>query len=554
MNPPNIFESTALYNSFLELFKSDFHTAYTNLRSRNKSKLLPYVMSFYRRWYHSALIDNTILTPANLAEVFLNEKEDSGEPTQLKENSIKVAIPVLKSNQRITSMKFEIKEYSLKSHPVNDDLAAFIDFCNPDISLDEDDNILESKMNDVLDIVSIYDPFYVEYLTLLAFKLKLLKKLPAIHSNRAQTTKYCDTFFKLPHNEIFAMIVEASLEISTSQLMGILPTAHNRLGKDYIKKLLLEPKDTDQIFQEFFNVLGLNIDSLLDFEHDEHIASEMYQAMMSGTFYLGIMLDKYFHTLFGFYLKLINIGYVIPSDFSHELSYALEALQVSDDISIGMFTPCSHYSLTKLGLEYFDQKEPDSPMQTLKQIPQSVLYDLVIRGVKFKVLREKELINSLTVDKTDDKCKSIYEVKVKLMNFKSFWKCFEFPDVMSLHEIYVFLCYEFECDISMNYVFYSDLTASPFAAYTSHTNKRRSKKAAESNLTTLQLEEKSKFLLTMQETACQILTDAISIKELRFELEIVKIKSCKVKNPQPCITRVSQAFKDFDFGFDDEWF
>ena len=159
------------FDELLSIFKDNFTMAYKNLPHRNKARLLPYLSCFYRRWLYSTLVENTILTPANLMLLL------SGRS---KENVMPVIVPELTRKNDIRSMRFVSCEYSLDKHPVTKDLEQLIDFCSPDVELDEDDIVTGKAAEWMRSTFFIGDPFYIEYLSLLAFKLGLLKKIPSI--------------------------------------------------------------------------------------------------------------------------------------------------------------------------------------------------------------------------------------------------------------------------------------------------------------------------------------------------------------------------------------
>lgn len=525
------------FDTLLNMFKDNFTSAYRSLTYRHKTKLLPYITCFYRRWYHSALIENTILTPANLLPVLTSAPADG---------TISMLAPMLMRKNDIRTISFVSCEYSLDKHPVTKDLEMLISFCSPDVELDEDDAVTGETADLLRSTFFIGDPFYIEYLTLLAFELGLLKKMPSVHSNRAQPTAGCDEFFSAPRRELLEQIFNASIEIASSRVLGALPMGLKRLDKDFILSLLKQPRTTDEIFDELYRCMGVDIHEFLNFDDDSNL-DDIYNAMMSGTFYLGVILDKYFYTVFGYYLKFINPGYVLPSDFYSELEYAVDTMQYADDISVGMFAPCSHYNLTTLGAEFFGLPQ-DSVQPKLDRVPKDVIIEMLTNGIKPKT----ERLDNYLLTNIDDEDKRIFEVKVKLLSNKSYWKSIEFPHSISLHEMYLFLMYEFGCDINMNYSFYPDTSINPFSAYTSPVHKRRSKKADTTALSDFAPDERSKFLMVIYDVPNPISEDVIPVKELQFEMELTKIKPCDIRKHYPYVTRISQAFRGFEF--DEEWF
>jgi hypothetical protein len=522
----------------LDIFKNNFTTAYRGLPHRNKSRLLPYLTCFYRRWLYSALIENTILTPSNLMLLL------SGEDAVFS-----VVAPELTRKNDIRTLRFVSCEYTLDKHPVTKDLEQLISFCSPDAELDDDDNVAGEISEWMRSTCFINDSFYIEYLSLLAFKLGLLRKIPSIHSNRAQPTDETAAFFAAPRREIFDQIVDASMSIAMYYIVDALPMGHKRPGDDYMLTLLREPRTTDEIFDDLYRRMGVNINEFLDVEDESDGLDDIYNAMMSGTFYLGVILDKYFFTVFGYYLKLINPGYILPSDFCGELDYAMDTMKYAEDISLGMFAPCSHYTHTPLGSEFFGIARDDDIMGRLRHIPPGALDEMIAGSDKSQAERiAKHLLASLT----DTSDKRIYELKVKAVSNKSYWKNIEFPHTMNLHEVYLFLAFEFGCESNLNYEFYPDLALNPFTAHTSPKNKRRAKKADTTTLLDFPIEERSKFMLVLHDVPSPFAVEALPQKDFPLEIELIKVKGFETRKHYPYVTKISQSFQSFEF--DDEWF
>jgi len=270
---------------------------------------------------------------------------------------------------------------------------------------------------------------------------------------------------------------------------------------------------------------------------------------------LGVIIDKCFYTIYGYYLKLINPGYIIPCDMDAELEYAMDALDNADDISVGMFSPCSQYSLTKLGLEMFGVAA--SPANTVT-FPETIPTDLLIAiAVSNKNTISKinaitrEMTAALNGDGFGRPAGKIYEIKMKLNADKKFWKTIELPEDMTLDTIFIEIAYEFGFDTKANYSFFPNLDENPFSAYTAPANKRRSKKAADAKLKDLELKEHDKFALAVYDCVNVLVNPVLPQKCVRLTLELTKFKEPSLSRFYPQITRISQAFKDLEF--DDDW-
>ncbi|MCL2699426.1 MAG: hypothetical protein FWE68_03860, partial [Defluviitaleaceae bacterium] len=96
------------------------------------------------------------------------------------------------------------------------------------------------------------------------------------------------------------------------------------------------------------------------------------------------------------------------------------------------------------------------------------------------------------------------------------------------------------------------MTLNRFAAYTSPTDKQRSKKADMTALSDFPIKERSKFMLVMRDVLNPFADDLLPVKELVFEIELLKIKPYEPRKHYPYVTRISQAFQSFEFY--EDWF
>ncbi len=549
-------------NEIINIFSKSFSEAYTSSRAIHRTKLLIYSASFFRRWLFSDTIEDTMLSPANIVTVINREIKDK----QLVSPMIK---PV--STKKYSGFVSVLNTYSLDNHLVVNDLKTFIASCTPDVSVDEQGFVLESHALELLDNLSIYDPFYVKYLNRVANSLGLLKKAPAIYSNRYQTTEKVDKLFAKTPREIFDAIFEATASAAVAAINEILPLNKKIINLNFIKDLLKNPVSTDEVFGRLYSSMGIDLDMFFNQdlpEDDDDMPielDEVYNLVMSSTFFLGVAIDEFFFTPFGYYLKLITPEYIIPYDFEGDISFTQDTIKEGGDIEVSMFSPCSDYYVTKLGCQYFDVTEKKVGFSGL---PNKLTIDEALHLISQKDETEINVAGfeehgigvdlGLNFDDTILKLFSsgglqglaleganefdVFEIKVSLASDKGFWKNVEIQEMASLHELYEFLVDSLEIKKPSDYCFYSDLPESAFTKYSSPKSKTISKKADEATLMSLGLLPKQKFLLELTKTTSPV--DGSKVKELQLSLEVLKKKEGKDKVLYPRVSRVSKEFKD----------
>ena len=526
------------FHDIFNFFNSGFCNAYQKVRTRGKNKLLKYTNCFYRKWYYSALIPETILSPANILQLLSNNFADS------------TLIGYSVSIQNYSKLSnFQLKEtvYSLENHPIVEDLRIFLNSCGSVVLLNEDDYIGTSQEQSILGELSISDPFYVQYLCEISINLKLIKKLPSINSNHAQVdSEACNSFFELSQREILKRLIHSTLNITVFQISEILPIDKNIINSNFFFNILRNSTPTDELFTNIYASMNINFDDVAEMSEDEYY-DEVTSAIMSSTFFIGIIIDKYFYTLFGFYLKLIAPCYLTPYDFSDEIEFAVDTFKENDEISVAMFSPCSHHTLTKLGLDLFECNETSENSIKLQE---GVTYEMIRHLLMVNLNVENPIINkfnTLISMNPEALFEKVYELKVKLNDNKALWKSFEIPENMLLHELYMEICYEFSFDLNLNYTFYPNLEENPFTEYSSPSVKRRSKKVVNVKLSELALNEKDKFLLILYDLVNQFsINPNIPVKSLKLELEITKIKDKSAHKYYPRVFRISKALKEFE--------
>jgi len=514
------------YNNYAEQinrqFIKSFDSIYKSGGKYHRAKLLPCLANIYRRWYYSSLVENTYLTPANLFES-LNRQY--GRPPDTSPN-VSMRTPV-----KYTGLIFSYQPYSISEHPVVEDFRRIIDFCRPDIDMTDTDQLPEELACKAAKYLHMDDPFYAMYLLAVALEMGLLVKIPSIHANRAQLARDAEKIMSLSSAEIFDKIVKSTLRYASQSLNEIIPLPEPIFNEAYILGILQEPVDTDAIFQKLYDIIGVDIEEFIGLDIFEEL-DMLDMAVISGTYLLGIVLDKFFLTPFGHYLKLIRPIYMMPFDFENEASVYLDSPVDEDELGVAFFAPCSHYFLTDMGLEYFSANP--SPVNYLDV------------GNKLNFMEVAPLLGSRVpsdiraISKVFERESLIYTLKVKYLSEPRLWLNIEVSDITSLHKLFLELAYYFDLDKNGDYTVYPDNSENPFLSYASPNQPRRANKTVNTTLGSLTLEEGQVMVLSVSYPK----VGGAKHKE-KWTLEVLKIHESKPGHTYPMVTRLGKALREY---------
>ena len=508
-----------------EYFVSMFDKTYKSTNKNQRAKLLPCLANLYRRWYYSSIIENTYLTPANLFESLNRQcgKDTTQTPT------IHMKTPV-----KYTGVDFMYQKYSYEDHPIIADLHTLIDFCQPDILLTEANEMLEEQAYEVSKKLHIKDPCYATYLLSIALHMGLFVKIPSIHANRAQTVKDIEKRMAIPNKDMFDKIVSSSLHYAAYNLAELIPLPVSIFDEEYLVSILKEPVEADVIFQRMHDTLGVDLEDFVGFDLFEEL-DMLDMAVISGTYLLGVVLDKFFLTPFGHYLKLIRPVYMISFDFINEVDMYLDSYSEEDEIGIAFYAPYSRYYLTDMGLSYFGVKPNPANYLDIKNKlgfnKAALLFDPhASAGDLAEIVR------------VFDREECIYTLKVKYLADPKMWLHIDVSDITTLHKLYLELAYYFDLEKNGEYAFYPNEEENPFLAYASPNQLRRAKQATDTILGELELDKGEKFVLSVSYPKIGMGT---SKHKEKWTLEVMKTHKGKPGMTYPAVIRLGKGLQDF---------
>ena len=404
------------------LYDTQFNSAYSALGSGPKTDILRYSFSFYKKWQSSPLITNNyLLTPTTVFSL-INRYFDTGKLT--------IRVPRLSSFKRFTGFKYHDLTYTLDDHPVVRDLHAFINSCKPSFEFNEDFSLSAEHEAALMKILSLQCPFYIEYLHRISWGLGLLRDMPSIHTNIVQPSNI--DLLELPSRKIFEKIVDASISNVHFMLTRFI-SVPGVLDIRYIQSLLKSPTPCDEVFAHIYTRLGFDFEQIASIDEASTLDSES-EDLLSGTFGLGMLLGRYFFTVFGTYLRLINTIYVFPMDMRSDMEYVRSVSGPDGDpfeMEIPFFTPCSLFGPSSLGVEYFIL-----PEEALMESPNTPSLEDALRMVSTLKYGNQAKARGRTIPKLD--------VSVTALSFSpQTQKSFTFKQAATLDEVAAAVSFEF---------------------------------------------------------------------------------------------------------------
>ena len=426
-------ELTEKINEITQIFSENFDEIYTFMESSTKEDILNLAPTLFRKWYYGTIVENTILSPANIISV-------SDTVENLKDSVFTINLSIDKTKRGKNKFIYEGIIYSIENHPLIDDLKTVAKMCLPDAPTTEKGIVTKDYALEIANNLSLKDSFYAEYLFCLLERFGLLNKLVSIHSHRVQLSNSADSFFKKDNENLLHIIIDESIKICCEKISKLFEAIHSSVSFETIYKLLQTPISTDDIFEKIYSSIGIDIEKI--WEASENNTLTPYDtAILSSTFYIGIIIDKYFMTVFSSYLKITEPFYSNGMDFKNSINSLAEILTLKKDTGLEVFSPCSYYKITSIGKKliygYSEGKKfmPDMPKKLqFEDIVEAVLFEH--NQLKLVKAREAE----------EARKNNVYEFNIWYNNNESLWKTIEVSDTLSLEDFgsEICVCFVFE--------------------------------------------------------------------------------------------------------------
>lgn len=410
-------EQNPAVKNILSLFSEPFKNKYNDISEEMQQALKDISPCLFRKWYCSAIIDDTNLSPANIIDSIYSSLENRSTFSSV----------INPSDFPDSDLKFIFKKQEYPGSVFLEDVKSFIKLCDPVAEFSYE------TFADYRDFIkpqnSLFntDMYYVSYISLLLFRMGLIQKMPSIHTEKYQAVKeQCDCFFSLSSKDAMIKIVDTALDIFVEKLSQRMEVPVTKSTKNGIKDAVCISCVTDELFSYVFKLLGLDFDSIADLQNVQDV-SEEDEMLITSVMYAGVLFDKWFFTPFGYYMGLFRQMYTVPYNLREELDFVSPVILTGCDLSAELFSPCNlFYMLPGTEEIWGKSQETDGPM--LKDgIPEKELKNIIDAGRLFEIMYYNSLVSSCYSG-------SIYRFKIYIKNSPEMWKIIDMPADSTLYE------------------------------------------------------------------------------------------------------------------------
>jgi len=534
-------------------FEEAFMDAYREANPRKKRKILPYLHAIHRRWYYATLVEHTPFSPANLMEVIcIHHGEDSG----------KYPLPVLRTPTKVMGIDSQIITYTADDHPIIGDMRSMLDFCTPHIDLCEEVCFSDEQATKAAELLSINDPHYASFMLELVMWLKLLVKMPSLYVQRMQLSKKCKELMSGTNREILDIIINATISMTSAGLKHSIPTPEHIFTESFLRSLLTKPMETDDIFARVFEIMGYEMEDLLEISNMPTVEGIPLESMgfdmelLSGTFVMGIVLDRYFFTPFGHFLRLIRPMYALPFALDEEIADYIDVCEDPQEAFVAFFAPCSSYTLTDLGLEILDVTPNEDNYFVASEMPFDSMKETIFADEEaFSTFIEMARhLSPLALTGGFVQTANIFTFRIRLELEPTVWMHLQVSKNMNLHHIYDEVIRFFDIKPNGDYSFFHDKTENRFAEYPSAKRANRAKNprktSCQTPLADLDLVRMKHLILVAHNQAKPFAGEASIV---RLQLEMLNEKPPDPEEFYPRCSRMSKELKSrTNADFEDE--
>jgi len=507
---------------------------YREANPRKRRNALPYLQAIYRRWYYSTLVEDAPLSPANILDSICRYHN---KPAALH------PVARMRGKAKLMGIDMELVEYSLDNHPVVGDMRLLIEYCTPHIDLGEGDVFLTASALELGAKLTLNDPHYAAYLLEVALRMKLIVKMPSVGVNRFRPGQ--NKAPTLTERDLLGEIIDTTISIAARGLQDLIMLPESFFTPAFIRDLLTTPMETDEIFAQVYDVLGYDLNDLVDITMD--LGSDLDGTdvdLLAGTFMTGVLLDKFFFTPFGHFLKLIRPLYVLPFEFEGEITDYVDSSDDPEESIIAFFAPCSNYTLTDMGLEYFQvEKSDDNYIDTTEIVPFDQMKDTVLSSKEalcaFAAVAKH--LAPLRLGQDDQLPEEVYTFRVRLETDPAIWAHLQMPKDATLDDMYTEITEILELKDNGNYSFFHDKEENRFAEYAApRRTKRPGGKASDAELGSLDFEHQKQMLLAAYNQSAPFVDEDPTV---RVQLELLHKKPPEIGHEYPRVSRVSKGLR-----------
>ena len=413
----------------LHLFRDNYERLRQNMDAPCLDSLLALAPFVFGKWYHAALLPDTILSPANLFALdFPQARETNTEYAYVLKTDSSAA------EDKAEAYRFSLLSYSTKEHPLLRDLQTLLGYFVPDRATDAAGLLSAADTAALTAKLSLSIPFYTEYLMRLAWRQGLLVPMPSIHTQRAQPSQECAAFFAQSTKEILLQLGESACALAAERFAESMDLDENIQISDFFRSLLTRSQDLDQVFVSFYQKWDVDSEAIWPCEPEK--LNEEQRSIVSSFLYTGILLDKWFLTPMSLFFRFLRpIGFR-PMQFHSVLNTLSSLLLTGQPTDAELFAPPSYYSLTPLGKALFAPAATEDKQLIPPDTPFAQLAAVVFEQARRQRQEEERFF---AAGATPD----ILSVRVRYTQEEEYWRILEVSQDMEIHAFCLELCAAF---------------------------------------------------------------------------------------------------------------
>lgn len=486
---------TTNHFAILNKFSDGFEYIHSHMEKKYQTALLEHTPLLFQKWCFAALSEGTILSPANIFG-YLAQKNGTAQ-----QQVVGYALQTNPRKKGTEKFSFYCNVYSLSNHPLVSDLETLLHFCLPDVAVTQDGFLSPEDEKKLAKKLSLQDPFYVAYLTSLAWKNNLLKYLPAIHSKRVQPSKQSTSFLAQPTDVILKTLLSSTYEIASEKFCTTLEADPGFFPPSLFASYFEDGKEIDAIFKDIFSFIEIDIDDFLGKDPAESL-SPQDSAIFSSFYIVGVLLDQWVLSPLAFFYRFIEPISFSSISFLNLLNRMTTHLVMGHDTAAEIFAPPADYYFTPLGSAIM---KPLIPRENIHELPEKLNFADIETGIT-NSQTEAAILDEMVMDAFMNL--PIYTFRVSFSQKKSLWKLVEINGETTLDVFCNTLATLMGFELEPNYVL-TLLDKNGFPIHYTSKQTRKSFHKAE-NITLEELDLTPSFSMSLQNG--QDPSDTLNIK------------------------------------------
>lgn len=335
-------------------FIDQFLEIYESLSSKKQPLFLDSFHQMFRKYYYTALVPDTFLTPANIINTLVEREFGSNT----------MVLPLFKMDyqkDKLSDILLGVKAFEKDNHFFAKDMMMLIRLAEKGdgIEITEPSIISPEKYSSFWEDLTIPDLHYLSILYQATVEEGFIEEYSLEGVTMAKSTMSAQGYIFSSREDKLDWAISAVISLCSLRITEALPQFKNEFSEEKIRNLLTNPRDCIDILKPLLKGMNLN-KTKLSAAVKNNIAPENFlpayqNDKMGDIVLLNFLLDMYFYTPFGYYLQLIQPIYVSEQgdtfDIKAETKMLLDPPYNMPFDRTNLFSAAFSYDLTPLGEE-----------------------------------------------------------------------------------------------------------------------------------------------------------------------------------------------------------